>query len=293
MILSAASTVQSDSLSTLRPMFERNNLLKSLGNIFQMVLIIDANIIIRDILWMTRKRTNPAARPEFMELLIAQTVVAIAPTFLIEEMRVNLADLSAKRNISLQALEMHWSSYMKLITFVEMGGPDALYEDPKDAPYLKLQNQSHHLILSKDSDISRMGGRVASTMLVSRLRIYSRHVAIEYTLKAGGAGSIVLSFGLAKSVMLFSRSIFAQAAKLPRWIWAAIVLVVVCACLHAPTRKMLLLAIQNLPQRAKALGNIVLEQVANLTIEHGAAMAVAQDALSLIKFEIPSSGKTV
>lgn len=267
-------------------MFDDVGLFRALGSIFQIVLIVDANIIIRDILWLTTKRKNLAARSEFFELLTAQTVVGIAPTFLLHEMKVNLPELSRKRGIPLALLEEHWVSYMHLLTFVDAGGPDPDYEDPKDAPYLKLQEQSNHLILSKDSDIARMGGRVASATLVSRLCIYSRYAAVEYTLKAGGSGSIILSFGLVKGIIAFCRTIVAHTAKLPRWVVVVILLGVLCASLHRPTREMFLRLLQSLPLRAQSIGSIVLKHLSKLASEHTGAKSIANDALATIRSEI-------
>lgn len=70
---SPTSQIRSDSLTTLRPLFENNPTCKALGQIFNMALIVDANIIIRDILWLTRKRKNLASRMEFFEVLLACT----------------------------------------------------------------------------------------------------------------------------------------------------------------------------------------------------------------------------
>lgn len=266
-------------------MFDRGGLFRTLGSIFQIVLIVDANIIIRDILWLTTKRKNLAARSEFFELLTAQTVIGIAPTFLLEEMKVNLPELSQKRGIPLLLLEEHWASYMHLLTFFDAGGPDPEYEDPKDAPYLKLQKQSNHLILSKDSDISRMGGRVASATLVSRLCVYSRYAAVEYTLKAGGSGSIILSFGLIKGVIAFCRAIVAHTTKLPRWAVVVILLGVLCASLHRPTREMFRRLLQNVSLRAQSIGSIILEHLSRLTLEHTDAKSIANGALATIDSE--------
>lgn len=67
-----------------------------------------------------------------------------------------------------------------------MGGPDPAFLDPKDAPYIKLQKKSGHLIYSRDTDILRMGGMTAPPILFANLRMYSRQVVIEYALKPEG-----------------------------------------------------------------------------------------------------------
>ncbi|WP_211462886.1 PIN domain-containing protein [Collimonas silvisoli] len=212
-----STTIKSDSLSAIRPLFETNGLLRMLGQIFKMAVVIDANFIIRDILWLARKRKKPESRTELFEVLVAGTITAYAPTFLVQEMSVNLPRLAREHNVSLDELELHWQTYRAHIHFVDAGGVDDAYEDPKDAPYLKLQAKLGILILSKDSDIPRMGGKVADAVLVTRLRTYSRHVAVEYTLKTGIAGSLMISFGTLVVIKKFFMAAVVEAKRLPRW----------------------------------------------------------------------------
>ena len=49
-------------------------------NFFQVDVILDANSVIRDLLWLVRKRTNPTARTELMDY---EVVRAHAPWFTI------------------------------------------------------------------------------------------------------------------------------------------------------------------------------------------------------------------
>lgn len=276
----ATSTIRSDALPSLRPFFEQNGSLKVFGQIFQMAVIIDANIIIRDILWLARKRKNAEARTELLEVLFAETILPFAPTFLEEEIKKNLPEVALEHNLSINVLETHWETYKKRITFVDMGGADCSYEDPKDAPYLKLQAELGYLILSKDTDIPRMGGRVAGTAVIARLRTYSRHVAVEYTLKMGGVGSITISYSVLRAAGRFARTLISKAKRLPRWVWVSAIVILVGALLYPPTRKYIINFVQSLSGRSKMLGTSFLETFGTLSVEHGRAKKAAAEALS-------------
>lgn len=275
--------IKSDSLKTLRPLFENNPTFKTLGQIFKMAVIVDANIIIRDILWLTRKRKNAASRTEFYEVLLAGTVTAYAPTFLEQEMTKNLPILASEHGIPLEELTSHWESYRSSIKFIDAGGVDDAYEDPKDAPYIKLQAKLGTVILSKDSDIARMGGHVADASLVTRLRVYSRHVAVEYSLKAGGTSTIIISFAMLSAMKKSIATALDQAKRLPKWFWFAALFLMIAVLLHPPTRRSISALISSLTGNAQEIGKKLLVLIEQLTSEHERAKQEACSALTDIK----------
>lgn len=279
------STLRSDSLSTLRPLVASNALFRMFDGIFQSTLIVDANIIMGDIIWLAFKRKDPMARSEFRELLEARTVLAIAPTYLEEEMESNLRRLASQKKVDRESLEFHWDQYRALIKFFDMGGPDASYGDPKDAPYMKLQRQSGHLIYSRDNDISKMGGQVASAVLVTSLRIYSRRVAIEYTLKIGGTGTLYVSLATVSAIGRLLNEIVPRARALPRWVWWGALLTIGCALLYRPTRHYLLNLIQTLPGTSKDLAARAFDQLSSFIVEHETAKREADAAMVLVQSE--------
>lgn len=280
---SLASSIRSDSLATLRPLVEQNPLFKSFEGLFQITIIIDANIILRDLLWLVRKRDMPGARSELKELLDSGTVVAVAPTFLKEEICLNIQKLSNERAIPIEDLTLEWEEYSGLITFIEVGKADAAFQDPKDAPYIKLQRQSGHLIYSRDYDIRRMGGQVVPPAVFATLRLYSRHVAVEYTLLAGGQGTLLLSFAMVSGIIKLSRAILPQIKKISRTVlWTAFFLIV-CGLLHGPTRQFIKSILPNLQNRARRLGGRLIDEFASLTDEHQKAKKTAEAALAAAK----------
>ena len=279
----SATSIQSENLASLRSLVDQSPLFKHFQGVFQITIIIDANIILRDLLWLTKKRTKPGARSELKELLDAETVLAVAPTFLQEEIEYHIQKFAAERSIPFDVLIAEWEAYKARIRFVDVGGPDPAFLDPKDAPYIKLQRESGHLIYSRDTDILRMGGMTAPPILFANLRLYSRQVVIEYTLKAGGQGTLVVTFALATAVAKFTRALVGRVSK--RFLWIA-VLIIICALIYAPTRQFLKSLVAGLPENAQKLGGWLSTEFAQLADEHEKAKQVAGSALAAAKQSI-------
>lgn len=282
----SATSIPSDRLASLRPLVQQNSIFKSFEGIFQLTVIIDANIILGDLLWLTKKRSKPGARSELKELLDAGTILAIAPTFLDEEIRLHVQKLALARTIPIEALISEWEAYKALITFIDVGGPDDAFEDPKDAPYLKLQQQSGNLIYSRDSDIPRMGGLVAPPALFANLRLYSREVVVEYALKAGGQGTLIISFAMITAILRLAKALTPHAKKLPRYLlWSALIFIA-CALLHSPTRQFLRNLLQPLPDKTRKLGGWLVDEFSALLVEHDEAKRAAAAALTVVKASV-------
>ncbi len=261
-------------------MFEEGGLFAQLGQIFQINLIVDANVVIADLRWLALKRRNPEARPQLLEVIQAETVKVFAPTFLEDEVKRHIASLSLEENIPIEELEAHWATYRALISFIDVGGPEEGYQDPKDVPYLKLQAKLEALILSNDPDIAQMGGRIASVTLVAKLCAYSREAAIEYTLKAGGAGTITFSAALLSAAGKFLQSLIPHVRRIPPWIWAVGLALIIAALVHPPTRAWITSRIKSLSGNAKELGIALFEAIIPLLEEHERAKKSAEKALS-------------
>lgn len=186
--------VRSDDLPKIAAMLQRLPVPGAGAEMYQVDVILDANIVIRELLWLARKRTNPTARTDLMEVMDCNVVRAHAPFFLVREINVNLPEVAAEHGIALKSLRVLWKDYRKRIRLVAVGGPAKNLRDgdPKDAPYLRLQRKLSYPIASNDADIARMGGRVVQAQLFGTLRAYSRHAAVEFHFKMSGAGSLLM-----------------------------------------------------------------------------------------------------
>lgn len=165
---------------------------------FRVDLILDANVVMSELLWMARKRQKPDARSGLVEVMDCKVVRAYAPHFMKREMKENIPEVAAKHGIDEGKLNELWAVYQKRIVFVAVGGPpkDGDWRDPKDVPYLKLQRRLNLPIVSQDADLAAMGGKVIRVQIFGTLRGYSRAAAIEFQMKASGALSIAIAASL-------------------------------------------------------------------------------------------------
>lgn len=227
--------IRSDHLPQLAQTLQRMMPYYPQIGMFEVDLILDANVVISELLWLARKREKPEARTGLMEVMDCKVVRAYAPHFLKREIATNLPEVAAKQNVDVAVLESLWDVYRTKITFVAVGGPPrkGKWRDPKDVPYLRLQRRLACPIVSEDADVGAMGGKVIRVQIFGTLRGYSRAAAVEYQLKASGALSVALAAGLAEGV-------FATIKRLPTPVlWGGAILSLLLL-LHPKSRKKIL-----------------------------------------------------
>lgn len=154
-------TISPEGLAVLREFFRNNEQLNAIfPKIYQVSLILDANVIISDILWLAKKQKNPDARPRLLLALMCGTIKAYFPFFLIEELDKNLPKLAKEHNIPYEVLQSKWLEFKQYIELVDVDDPTdeeiSAAQDSKDLPYIKLQEKIGAQIHSNDSDIIAM-----------------------------------------------------------------------------------------------------------------------------------------
>lgn len=228
-------SIRSDDLPHFAGFLQRIAVFRNQVAVYRLDLILDANVVIRDLLWLARKRTNPVARTELMELMDCEVVRAHAPYYLSREIRANLPEVAEEHGVPLGTLQGLWKEYRKRIRLVPVGGPakGKGLRDPKDAPYLRLQKKLAYPIASEDPDLPAMGANVVRIQIFAPLRAYSRNAAIEYHFKISGAGSAMMLAGFAQAALALMRN-FRNAPK--PLIWGAMLLLAL-AIAHPASRK--------------------------------------------------------
>lgn len=229
--------IRSDELPKLTALLRQISVLNFEVNLFQVDLILDANVVVRDLLWLARKRRNPMARTSVMELMDCEVVRAYAPHFLVREINANIPFLAEEHGIREQTLRNLWNQYRRRIKLVAVGGPakDPSAIDPKDTPYLRLQKRLACPIVSEDAHIAAMGGNVVQIQVFSPLRAYSRNTAIEYHLKVTGVGSAMILAALGQAAV----TLIQRLGTVPKPVlWGGIILVALLLA-HPNSRKMI------------------------------------------------------
>lgn len=228
---------KSDDLIGLLALFEKFSIPG--GEFIKIDLVVDANIILGDIRWMLRKAKTEETRTALLEVLEAGTVTCYAPEFLKLEILKNIPVIAESNDFDEDKAQKLWSRFQHRINFIETGdapNPEQL-QDPKDWPYLRVQEIIGATILSKDTDIPAMNGRVAPINLTATLRSYARESAIELHLRFFGYAAIaipsVLIFEVGK---LVAEVVSKNLPKPPKWVWGASIGLVVALLIYPPSR---------------------------------------------------------
>lgn len=225
--------IPSDELATLRDLYNEGGAMAALGALFQIDLILDANVVIGELRWVTKHRVKPDARSALLEVMEAGTLKAWAPTFLESEVEKHIATL-VDAGSSESEVAAHWQRLRPHINFVDVGGAPENGEDfldPKDVPYLRLQKLIEAGILSKDHHINAMGGRAIHPFrILAALRAYSRASAVHVTIQVNGyrVGAFSL-MAIAELIGLASRSLKRVVGAAPRHVLLVVVLLATVA----------------------------------------------------------------
>jgi len=276
-------SVKSDDLMQLRCFFEEHApLLYAIRPLFKMDIIIDANVVIRDLI-RSAKQGNGEKGSSVQELCAAGTLTVCAPSILDTEVRRNLPIVAKKRRISLELMLAHWEVYSRNIRFIDVpcgtGPLDVHVRDPDDLPYIWLQQKTDALIYTNDKDIDAMGGRTVGYTVIAHLRDYSRNAAVEYTIKYQGIHLASIGGQLAKQVFSFLGSLSVHARKVPYWIWLIGGAGVLIALLHPRIRATAISLCSSLPPKAKRLGTALIEATEPFRVTYSEAKQNADAAL--------------
>lgn len=230
-------------LSDIRRFLEvRDEFAALLGQPAIFKIVVDANIFIRELLWIIEKRKDEKARPALLECLESGTIVAHVTPRILEEVERNMRGLGAERGFLDQAWQVHWTIYLSMLV---VSDPDpavtAKYEnrrDPTDAPTLALaETQGMDGIMSSDKDLKAMGGQVLPLKFKLEARDYSRKAAIQVSLQIGG---VYLAVGAVEGLIYVAKSLGAAIrgiGRLPGWLKVALTVGALCLAVHPTSRK--------------------------------------------------------
>ena len=284
-------SIKSDDLSNLRSLLDKYGaFLSSIAPIFQLKVIVDANVIIGDLIWLTKHRKKRNAQTALQELIKAETVIAHAPTILEVEVKKHLSAVAKKYGINEEYLQAEWQSYANCIEFTDVPNVSsplvAAVRDPNDIPYLTLQRATSAPIYTRDKDIPAMGGATVNYTVIAKLQEYSRSAAVEYTIKSQGIVIAVISGKIVEQLFSFVRSLTAGAKKLPSWVWLFAGATVVIALLNPKIRNMMTSWVSSLPNKAQKFGMQLIKLTEPIVHEHQRAKEMADKALEAVNFEL-------
>ena len=222
--------IRSDALAILRQL---EGFQHFFGPLAQFDVVVDANIILGDLIWLVSKRKRPDAVTELMECINAKTIVAYITRSVLAEVDEHITTIAADKKLSEDVLRQEWKKYRKLLK-VRTPRPALVQrykdgQDPDDAPTIALAQMIKAVgILSKDTDLVAMGGLVIEIDFTKQARDYSRKTAVSATIKFTlFSFSVVIGHGAFNILAQATRGIFITWKKLPSTVKLFILLALV------------------------------------------------------------------
>jgi len=234
----------SDNLKSLYALCDSHPFLNGiLGMLPRIRLVIDTNIVLQELLFVTKARRLSTARTALREVMDCGSVVTIAPTKLQEEVNRHLPRLAEEEDVPLAKLLFAWLEFQARIEFhqtEQFAQIEQAVVDPDDLPFVTLYFKAKvDAVLTNDSDISRMGAETLNLKDLAHVRDYARAKSPEVTLRVGSLLITGVAIGgLVGLVKLIAAALRGFSKLSPGW-QLAIIAGIVFAALNPTTRKMI------------------------------------------------------
>ncbi|WP_426112402.1 hypothetical protein [Massilia sp. PWRC2] len=238
----------------------------SMAAIAKISLVIDTNIVLGELRWLTSKRRTGDAKTSLMEVIEAETLHLYGPPILFAEVEEKIPLIASMQGLDAEVMQKHWQVYKAKIT---LAIPDenlvkSLQSgvDPDDAEFVALQQTlGADGVLSKDQHIAAMGGNKVSLDCIFNLRDYSRTVAIELNIKVAGVNFTLAGLTAIRAcvggIQALSRSIKAA----PDWLKFALLLCALLTLANPRSRAKVVGAVNNLLAGAASAAPAVLDLI--------------------------------
>lgn len=288
------STSRSDSL---RPVYELCETYPALSKLFDMRirirLVLDTNIVIDELLFVTSKRRNPSARTALREAMDSGVILTIAPTKMREEVDKHIPRLARERSVPEATLNEAWQDLQTRIEFREVKTNPLEREnvrDQDDIEFVVLYKKSGaDAVLTRDLDIPAMGAKSVGPEVLPSVRDYARAKSPEVSLRIGN----VLIFGipiaalaaLAKLLSVAWRTIRSLSPELQFLLLSGAIL----AVSHPRSRKALRAGFSSLASGLKTSTGVFAEVVGDLSLETQVAQLEVKAKQTVVENLIPTN----
>jgi predicted nucleic acid-binding protein len=254
-------TFPSDNLRSLYELCEKYpSFAKLFGMGTQIRFVIDTNIVLDELLFVTTKRGKDSARTALREVLDSGLAITIAPTKLHEEVNRHIPRLALERSVPEEAFRQAWVELQTQIEFRDVKEnpfPGQSLRDPDDIPFLELYLSSGvDAVLTRDKDIAAMGAKALGPEVLRPMRDYARAKSPEVSLRIGG----VVVVGIPVVSLVAVLKVLATALRSFRNLRPELQLLllggVVLAVFHPTTRKALSAGVSSLAIGLKSSAGI-------------------------------------
>jgi predicted nucleic acid-binding protein len=241
--------IPSDNLASLRKL--ESFFGSAIVNARQLRLVIDTNVILKDLRWLISKRKNPTARTDLQEVIGSRTVIAFAPESLRKEVQAHITEIAIELGVSEVRLQHEWQKYEQVLHFYDpepvASEASERVRDLKDLPFVCLSTLvGAAAVYTRDKDVPAMGALAITPEVISLLRDYSRAASIEITIKVEGAVILVAGIETIRLLFVLLSGLIAQSAKLSKETRVALLLIGAIALLQPSSRKQIDCFLQSL-----------------------------------------------
>lgn len=259
--------------------------MREMGLPVQFRVVVDANVVFAELLWLTGRRKKPKARTILQELIAAGTILLIAPSWLDQEVHEHAEENAAAAGVSTREYLLAWKAYSASIRFLRTKDNTRIPEvDRDDVAYVSVyQDTKAHAVYSGDHHIARMGARTIDQDVIIALRNYSRDAAWQYAIQYGGMAAVVASAQL----LIASLQMLAGMARLvrssPTWVRLSLLAAGIALIAHPTSRAWLVRKARRIGSTLHTAGREAARTALQLGAEAAFRTQQANDALSKVK----------
>ena len=283
--------LRSDLLPCLAGLIQALPSLRTLfPQIFQLRVVIDANIVQGELRWRLKRRRKPGARSALHEVLECGVLVAYAPYFLENEIREHAPRLARETKTSLADVYREWKDFRKYICFYTAqvkARVDVTRTDPDDVAYIDTMEEiAARAIYTRDRDFLRTTTPVILVAIDTMLQRYARASSIRIGFVLGSSFSV--GFGL-EALLALGRllaRLFQAARRLSPAAQALILAAIAAVIAHPKSRAKLLQLWDSLNKSLKpAMWEVLLEAM----YQFAEATSVAEESHRALREILPPS----
>lgn len=284
--------VRSEKLKELRSIVQNfRNMNVVFAGAMQFRLVVDTNVVLRDIMWLVAKRTNETAKTQLMETIEAETIDVYAPPALFDEVEEKIPLLAIEKGLDVELMYLEWGIYKMKLKLAE---PDSEKVrvlkngiDPDDAEFIALaQTIAAHGVISNDKHIGLMGGNQISITCIAHLRDYSRSTAIELNIKVNGLMFGLASFAALQALLKGIKALIDGISKAPDWLKIALISGGVFIALHPGARVSVVRGLKTILAGIGEATPFVIQQIAEAAELAQKHQTKAQGHLELAMIEL-------
>lgn len=276
-------------------LFGSDDVLAAFGRVVRVKLVVDANVVLSDLIFHVVHKRDPAARRALEELVACEVVEAVAPKFIEAEVEKHLPRLAAKHRRPLEAFQAEWTRYRSILTLVAVADLPVIRtdeweavakRDPKDLPYLIAKDsEGAHAVLSNDADFPA-SVCVAGEVLID-LQGYARSKAVAVKIQVSGFSFVGLSTACVVPLVKAAAGLIGKAARTPA-VQFAVLAAILIAALSPEVRKRISRALDGLISGATDVWTVLGPALGEAVDRFMAADASAKEAWARAASKLPT-----